>query len=94
MKVDIDPKVKFVFFMFTHSNETVICVHAPSGHSTWEQRDRGSFFEGLQNYMESKNKGHENEIILEDFNCTMDKMDRDSENKTKILYWCCSSYTL
>ena len=34
----------------------------------------------IQNYMENENK-----IIFEDFNCTMDKMDRDSENKTQIL---------
>ena len=39
-----------------------------------------------------KNKGNENKIILEDFNCTMDKMDKKGENKTKILYLCCSSY--
>ena len=26
--------------------------------------------------MESKNEGNENKIILGDFNCTMDKMDR------------------
>ena len=31
--------------------------------------------------MENKDKGNENKIILEDFNCTMDKMDRDGENK-------------
>ena len=54
----------------------------------------GIFFEGLQNYMENKNKGKENKIILEDFNCTMDKMDRNGENKTQKLYWCCSSYAL
>ena len=29
-----------------------------------------------------------------DFNCTMDKMDRDSENKTLRLYRCCSNYAL
>ena len=44
--------------------------------------------------MENKNKGNENKIILEDFNCIMDKMDRDCENKTQRLYWCCSSYAL
>ena len=44
--------------------------------------------------MENKNKGNENKIILEDFNCIMDKMDRDGENKTQRLYWCCSSYAL
>ena len=54
----------------------------------------GGFFEGLQNYMENKNEGNENKIILGDFNCTMDKMDRDGENKTQRLYRCCSNYAL
>ena len=44
--------------------------------------------------MKNKNKGNENKIILEDFNCTMDKINRDGENKTQRLYWCCSSYAL
>ena len=44
--------------------------------------------------MENKDKGNENKIILEDFNCTMDKINRDGENKTQRLYWCCSSYAL
>ena len=44
--------------------------------------------------MENKNKGDENKIILKDFNCTMDKMVRDGESRTKRLYWCCSSYAL
>ena len=35
--------------------------------------------------MENKDKGNEDKIILEDFNCTMDKMDRDGENKHKDL---------
>ena len=30
-----------------------------------------------------------NKIILGDFNCAMDKMDRDGENKTQRLYECC-----
>ena len=68
------------------SNDRVLCVHAPSGYSTREQMARGCFFEGLQNYTENKNKGNENKIILGDFNCTINKMDRDSENKTQRLY--------
>ena len=44
--------------------------------------------------MENKDKGNENKIILEDFSFTMDKMDRDGENKTQRPYWCCSSYAL
>ena len=44
--------------------------------------------------MENKIKGNENKTILEDFNCAMDKMDRDGENKTQRLYCCYSSYDL
>ena len=43
--------------------------------------------------MENKNEGNENKIILGDFNCTMDKMDRYGGNKTQRLYRCCSYYT-
>ena len=39
-------------------------------------------------------KGNENKTILEDFNCTMDKMGRNGENKTQRPYLCCSSYAL
>ena len=73
---------------------TVLCVYAPSGYSTREQLDRRRSFEGLENNMENKNRGNEKKIILEDFHCTMDKMNRDGENKTQRLYWCCSSYAL
>ena len=38
--------------------------------------------------MEYKNEGNENKIILGDFNCTMNKMDRGGENKTPTLYRC------
>ena len=82
-------------FKFTPSNDRVFCVYAPSGYSTREQLDRGRFSEGLQSNMENKKKNeNENKIILEDFHCTMEKMDRDGENKTQRLYWCCSSYVL
>ena len=42
--------------------------------------------------MGNTNEGIENKIILGDFNCTVDKMDRDGENKTQRLYRCCSNY--
>ena len=67
---------------------------APSGYCTREKLAKGRFFEGLQNYMQNKNEGNENQIILGDLNCTMDKIDRDGENKTQRLYRCCSSYAL
>ena len=73
LKIDTDAKGRFVSFKFTPSNDRVLCVYVPSGYSTREQLDRGRFFEGLQNYMENKNKGNENKLILEDLNCTMDK---------------------
>ena len=44
--------------------------------------------------MQNKNEGNENKIMLGDLNCTMDKIDRDGENKTQILYRFCSSYAL
>ena len=33
--------------------------------------------------MANKNEGRENKIIFGEFNCAMDKLDRDGENKTK-----------
>ena len=94
LKVDTDPKERFVSFKFTPSNDRVLYIYAPSGYSTREQLDRGPFYEGLQNYMENRNKGNENKIMLEDFNCTMDKIDRDVETKTQRPYWCYPSYVL
>ena len=65
LKVDIDPKGRFVNFKFTPSNDRVLCVYAPPGYSTREQLDRRHFFEGLQNYnMENKNKGNKNKKKL------------------------------
>ena len=53
---------------------------------------RGAFFEGQQKYMQNKNEGKENKIMLRDLNCTIDKIDTDSENKTQRLHRCCSNY--
>ena len=80
-EVGTDPTEKFVSFKFTLCNDRVVCVYAPSGYSTREQLAKRRFFEGIQNDMENENKGNENKIILGDFDCTMDKMDRDGENK-------------
>ena len=44
--------------------------------------------------MENKNEGNENKIILRDFNCTKDKMDRCGGNKTQMLCKYCSYYAL
>ena len=50
--------------------------------------------------MKNKNEGNDNKIIPGDFNCTMDKMDRDGEKKkkkerkTQRPYRCCSIYAL
>ena len=52
------------------------------------------FLRTMQNHMQNKNEGSENKIILGNLNCTMDKIDRNGENKTQILYRCCSNYAL
>ena len=44
--------------------------------------------------MENKNEGSEDKIILGDFNCAMNKMDRYGGNKTQRFYRCCSNYGL
>ena len=44
--------------------------------------------------MQNRNERNENKIMLGDLNCTMDKIDRDGENKTQRLYGCCSNYAL
>ena len=81
-EVDNDPEGRFVSFTVTPSNDRVLYVYIPSAHSTKDQLVRGRFSEGLRTYIENKCEGNENKIILEDFNSTIDKMDRDSKNKT------------
>ena len=93
-EVDTDPNGRLVSFRITPSMTELSLLFAPSGHSTREHLARGRFFEGLQNYMENRNKGNENKIILGDFNCTMDKMDQHGENEIQRLYRCCSYYAV
>ena len=52
----------------------------------------GRFFEGLQNYMESKSEENKNKIRPGDFTCIMDEMERSGTNK--ILYRYCFNCTL
>ena len=72
----------------TTANESSVC--APSVFSTREQLVKRRFFERLQNYMQNKNKENENKIMLGNLNCTMDKIERDGENKKQRL----SNYAL
>ena len=44
--------------------------------------------------MGNKNEGNKNKIMLGVLNCTMNKIDRDGENKTQRLYRFCSNYAL
>ena len=81
-------------FKITPSNNRVLCVYARSGHNSREQLTRGSFPEGLQNCMENRDEVNENKITLRDFDCTMDKMDRDSGNKTQTIYRCGYNYVM
>ena len=75
-EVDTDPKERFISFKVTTSNESSLFVPLKS------IAPESSFFEVLQKYMQNKNGGYENKIMLEVLNCTMDKTDRVGENKT------------
>ena len=44
--------------------------------------------------MENKTEGNESKIITGDYNCTLDKMDRDEGNKTQKNCRCYSSFAL
>ena len=92
-KIDTDPKGKFVSFKDTLSNYKVLCVYAPSEHSTREQLVRGRFFVGMQTYMENKTQGNQNKIILGDFNYAMDRK-RTGILEIKKNYRFCSNFTL
>ena len=92
--VDTDLKGRFVSFRVASSNDRVLCIYAPSGHSNREQLIRGRFFEGLQTYIKNKTEGNENKIIIGDFNCTLEKIDRDEGNKTQKRYRCHSLFAL
>ena len=83
-EVDTGPKERFVSFKVTNSNKSSLFVPL-QGIAPNRAEQRGRFFEGLQSYMQNKNEGNENEIMFGDLNCTMDKIDRDGENKTKRL---------
>ena len=44
--------------------------------------------------MENKSGRNESKILLEDFDCALDEMDKDDGNKTQRLYRCGSNYAL
>ena len=46
-QIDTDPKVRFVSFEVTPSNDRVLCVYASSGHSTRNQLNRERFSKGV-----------------------------------------------
>ena len=80
-EVDTDPKGRFLSFKVTLSNESSLLV--PLQGIAPENSWLGALFgRTTQNHMQNKNEGSENKIMLADVNCTMDKIDRDGENKT------------
>ena len=44
--------------------------------------------------MENKSDRNENKILVEDFDCALDEMDKDDGNKTQRFYRCGSNYAL
>ena len=91
-EVDTDPKKRFVSFKVTISNEGSLLVPLQSiaPESSWLG---GAFLKYYKKICKIK-EGNENKIMLGVLNCTMDKIDRDGENKTQRLYRCCSNYAL
>ena len=89
----IDRVPSFSLLEVTTSNEGFLFapLQGIAPESSWLG---GGFFKGLQKYMQNKNEGNENKIMVWVLNCTMDKIDRDGENKTQRLYRCCSNYAL
>ena len=55
-EVDIDSKGKCMSSKVTPFNDRFFYVYVPSGYNTREQLAMLRFFEGLQNYMENKNR--------------------------------------
>ena len=81
LKLTLTEKEGLCLLRLLHSlYDRILCIYALSGYSTREQSARGSFLKEVQNYIETKNQGNENKIILGDFNCTMEKMDRYAGN--------------
>ena len=91
-EVNTDPEGRSVSFKVTTSNDSSLFV--PLRSIAPENSWLGSTFLKDYKIICKKNEGNENKIILRDLNCTMDKIDRDSENKTQRLYRCCSNYAL
>ena len=64
-EVDTDPERRIVSFKVTTSNESSLFMplQGIAPENGWLG---GAFFEGLQNYMQNKNEGNENKIIIGD----------------------------
>ena len=58
-EVDTNPKGRFMSCKVTPSNNRVLCVYTPSGHSSRQLLVRG-LFKRLQKYMGNKRKINEN----------------------------------
>ena len=88
------PKNCFVYLKVSPSNDRIFCIYAPSGNSTKKQLNRERLFEELQNCVKNKNEGNENKTILGDFNCTVDKRDKDGWDQPQRLFNCSSNNSL
>ena len=63
--MDTDPERRIVSFKVTTSNESSLFMPL-QGIALENSWLGGAFFEGLQNYMQNKNEGNENKIIIGD----------------------------
>ena len=92
-KVDTDPKGRFRSSKVSSSNESSLFVPL---QGIAHQRPAGyeALFWSTTKLYANKSEGNENKIMLGDLNSTMDKIDRDSENKTQRIYRRCSNFAL
>ena len=91
-EVDTDPKERFISFNVTTSNEGSLFVPLQriAPECSWLG---GAFLKNYKKICKIK-EGNENKIMVGVLSCTMNKIDRVSENKTQRLYRCCSNYAL
>ena len=92
-EVDTDPYRRFVSFKVATSNESSLFVplQGIAPENSWLG---GAFLKDYKIICKIKMREMKIKLMLGDLNCTMDKIDRDGENKTQRLYRCCSNYAL
>ena len=81
-KIDIlksDSKGRFLIFTVLNTNDVVANIYAPSGITKEKRELRQNFFRKLNKLLDIYTNRADNIILLGDFNTTITRMDRSSE---------------